>query len=149
ILPMLQAQKIPLPLPTRIILTASNFIRADWIVALIGLNVVVFLAFAVRGTTRGKYVIDGLQLKIPVIGSVIRDVNMARIVTYLGLFYRTGVELVLSLELVERIIANSVVAHAVHEAREKVMQGVTMASAFGDSPLFPPVVLRSIALGEA
>jgi type IV pilus assembly protein PilC len=84
-----------------------------------------------------------------VVGPVIRDVYMARIVTYLSLFYRTGVELVLSLNIVERIIANRAVALDIAKARHLVTEGVSMAAAFGRSPLFPPVVIRAIALGEA
>src|SRR6185437_13437177 len=64
-------------------------------------------------------------------------------------FYRTGVEIVLSLTLVERVIENRVVARAIGEAREQVTQGVSMAAAFGASPLFPKIIIRTIALGEA
>ena len=90
-----------------------------------------------------------MVLKLPIVGPVIRDVYMARIVTYLSLFYRTGVELVLSLSIVERIIDNRVIAKDIAIARELVTEGVSMAAAFGRSPLFPPVVIRAIALGEA
>jgi type II secretory pathway component PulF len=80
---------------------------------------------------------------------VIRDIYMARIVTYIALFYRTGVELVLSLSIVERIITNRAVSNDVSRARELVTEGVSMAAAFGQSRYFPPVVIRAIALGEA
>jgi general secretion pathway protein F len=88
-------------------------------------------------------------LRLPIFGAVVKDVNMARVVTYLSLFYRTGVDLVLSLTIVERIISNRAVSIAVGNAREQVTQGVSIAAAFAQSPLFPTVVLRSIALGEA
>ena len=149
IIPMLRSQKIALPWPTRVILALSGFVRSDWLIALIGFNVIVVVAYLAYRTPRGRLVIDSLALRVPVIGSVVRDVNMARIVTYLSLFYRTGVEIVLSLTLVERVIENRVVARAIGEAREQVTQGVSMAAAFGASPLFPRIVIRTIALGEA
>ena len=93
--------------------------------------------------------LDRLVLRLPIVGPVIRDVFMARIVTYLSLFYRTGVELVLSLSIVERIVTNRAVSRDIARARELVTEGVSMAAAFGRSPLFPPVVIRAIALGEA
>jgi type IV pilus assembly protein PilC len=65
------------------------------------------------------------------------------------LFYRTGVDLVLSLTIVERIITNRAVSAAVANAREQVTQGVSLAGALGQSSLFPTVVLRAVALGEA
>lgn len=149
IIPMLRSQKVALPLPTRVILAASNFIRTEWLVALVALNVVVFVIYLAYRTPRGRLAVDAAILRIPVIGAMIRDVNMARIVTYLSLFYRTGVELVYSLTLVERIIANRKVSTAVSDARALVTDGVSMAAAFGRSPLFPTIVIRAIALGEA
>jgi type IV pilus assembly protein PilC len=86
---------------------------------------------------------------MPIIGPVVLDVSMARVVTYLSLFYRTGVELVLSLQIVERIVTNRAVARAVGNAREQVIQGVSIAESFGQSTLFPTIVLRAVALGEA
>ena len=149
ITPLLRVRNIELPLPTRIILAASTFVRNDWAIVLgiiVGTVVAVFL---LRRSAGGRLFLDRLVLKIPVVGPVIRDVYMARIVTYLSLFYRTGVELVLSLSIVERIIANRVIARDIARARELVIEGVSMAAAFGQSPLFPPVVIRAIALGEA
>jgi type IV pilus assembly protein PilC len=148
ILPLIQGQK-QLPLPTRIILAASTFVRSEWLVALIGVNALIAALYFARRTPRGRLFFDRLTLRLPIVGPVVRDVNMARVVTYLSLFYRTGVDLVLSLTIVERIIANRAVSAAVANAREQVMQGVSIAAALGQSPIFPTVVLRSVALGEA
>jgi len=149
ILPLLKSQKAQLPLPTRVILAASNIVRGDWLAVLITFNAIVLTVYFIRRTGRGRLFFDSLNLKLPIFGALIRDVNMARVVTYLSLFYRTGVDLVLSLSIVERIIGNRAVALAVANAREQVTQGVTIAAALGQSPLFPTVVLRAVALGEA
>jgi type IV pilus assembly protein PilC len=148
ILPLLNGQK-QLPIPTRIILFASNLIRHHWfgVIAVVGIAILT-LFFAYR-RPRGRRFIDGAILKLPIIGPVVLDVSMARVVTYLSLFYRTGVELVLSLQIVERIMTNRAVGEAIGRAREQVVQGVSIAAALGQSPLFPAVVLRSVALGEA
>jgi type IV pilus assembly protein PilC len=148
ILPLIQGQK-QLPLPTRIILAASAFVRSEWLVALIGVNALIAALYFARRTPRGRLFFDRLTLRLPIVGPVVRDVNMARVVTYLSLFYRTGVDLVLSLTIVERIIANRAVSAAVANAREQVTQGVSIAAALGQSPIFPTVILRSVALGEA
>jgi type II secretory pathway component PulF len=112
-------------------------------------NALLMSCYLAYRTARGRYFLDGLALRLPVVGSVIRDVNMARIVTYLSLFYRTGVELVLSLSLVERIIENRTISLAVGRAKDQVTEGITLASAFGRSALFPNIVIRALALGEA
>jgi type IV pilus assembly protein PilC len=149
ITPLLRVRNIELPLPTRIILALSTFVHNDWEIVLVALAMLVALTFLVRRSDSGRLFLDRIVLKLPVVGPVLRDVYMARIVTYLSLFYRTGVELVLSLSIVERIIANRVIARDIARARELVTDGVSMAAAFGRSPLFPPVVIRAIALGEA
>ena len=149
ITPLLRVKNIELPWPTRVILFVSSFVHNDWPIALSVVAVIVVFVFLVRRSERGRLVIDRLVLRLPVVGPVMRDVYMARIVTYLSLFYRTGVELVLSLSIVERIITNRVISRDVRAARELVTEGVSMAAAFGRSPLFPPVVIRAIALGEA
>ena len=92
---------------------------------------------------------DSALLKIPFVGQFVLDVNIARVVTYLSLFYRTGVDLLQSLLLVEQMAGNMVVAKLVRDAREAIAGGESMAAAFGRSPLVPVVVLRSLALGES
>ncbi len=148
ILPLLNGQT-ELPLPTRVILKASQVVRADWLAVLIAVNSVILLVYFIHRTERGRLWVDRMILKMPIFGSVVLDVNMARVVTYLSLFYRTGVELVLSLQIIERIITNKAVSLAIARAREQVVEGVSIAAALGQSSLFPNVVLRSVALGEA
>ena len=148
ILPLLNGQK-QLPLPTRVILKASEIVRADWLWVIIAINSIIMIIYLIHRTPKGRRWVDNAVLKMPIFGSVVLDVNMARVVTYLSLFYRTGVELIFSLEIIERIITNKVVADAIGRAREQVIQGVSIAAALGQSTLFPNVVLRSVALGEA
>lgn len=147
--PLLRIRDIQLPLPTRIILALSTFVHNDWKTSIVIIVTLTISYFVIRRSDSGRLLLDRLVLKLPIVGPVIRDVYMARIVTYLSLFYRTGVELVLSLSIVERIIDNRVIARDIAVARELVTEGVSMAAAFGRSPLFPPVVIRAIALGEA
>jgi type IV pilus assembly protein PilC len=132
-----------------VILKASEVVRADWLLVIIAINSIIMIIYLIHRTPKGRRWVDLAVLKMPIFGSVVLDVNMARVVTYLSLFYRTGVELIFSLEIIERIITNKVVADAIGNAREQVIQGVSIAAALGQSPLFPNVVLRSVALGEA
>lgn len=149
ILPILKLRQVDLPLPTKIIMFASDFLRHN-IVLLIVLAILGAIGIMLlRRTERGRFMVDAAILRIPVMGQLILEVNMARVVTYLGLFYRTGVELIQSLLLVERMATNRVVANVVREAREQITGGETIANAFGRSPLVPVVVMRSLALGES
>ncbi len=93
IIPLLTTQKVQLPLPTRVILAMSTFVNHDWLRVIIGVNATLMAGYLARQTRRGRLFLDLVTLRLPVVGEVIRDVQMARIVTYLSLFYRTGVEL--------------------------------------------------------
>jgi type II secretory pathway component PulF len=148
IIPVLQQRSATLPLPTRMIMATSSFLRAEGVLVL-ALLVGAFIVFKIlRNRPRLVTIIDQMQLRMPIVGDLIRNVNMARMVTYLGLFYRSGIEIILALTLVERMIANRVVAAAVQRVRLDIEGGETMAVAFGRNPLFPPIIVRSVALGE-
>jgi type IV pilus assembly protein PilC len=148
ILPVLLARSAVLPLPTRIVMAVSGALRTYWwiLVALIGGGVFGFRAL--RKTDKGSLAIDRMLLNMPIFGHLLHEVNMARVVTYLGLFYRSGVEVILAMSLVERMLTNRIVANSVRAARDAVEGGATMAAAFSQGSMFPSVVIRSVALGE-
>ena len=149
ILPILRLRNVELPLPTRIIMVTSDFLRHNAITLVVLLIVLAIAIALMRRTERGRFLVDSAILKIPVLGELVLEVNMARVVTYLGLFYRTGVDLLQSLLLVETMATNKVVSAIVRDAREQITGGETIANAFGRSPLVPIVVMRSLALGES
>jgi len=148
ILPVLLARTTELPLPTRIVMNASAALRKYWFIFLGFIGGSIFLFRALRKTDRGSLAIDRIMLRLPIFGELLHEVNMARVVTYLGLFYRSGVEVILSLSLVERMLTNRIVANAVRAARDAVEGGSTLAAAFSQGSMFPSVVIRSVALGE-
>lgn len=149
ILPILRLRQVDLPLPTVIIMTTSDFLRHNVVYLLVGIAALVVTVVMMRRRERGRLIVDAAILKIPILGELLLEVSMARVVTYLGLFYRTGVDLLQSLLLVENMATNKVVAGVVREAREQIIGGETIANAFGRSPLVPLVVMRSLALGES
>ena len=149
IIPVLRTRDVELPLPTKIIMVMSMVIRDHWGVVLLAIVALVVAFLLLRRSARGRLLIDTLVVRTPGVGPFIVEVNMARVVTYLSLFYRTGVDLMTSLLLVEQMATNKVVANVVRDARLRIEGGETMASAFGRSPLVPVIVLRSLALGES
>ncbi len=149
LIPILQMRQVDLPLPTRIIMWSSVMIRDHWLMLLLGIVAIVIALVAIRRSEGGRYALDALTLKLPVIGQFVLEVNMARVVTYLSLFYRTGVNLLQSLLLVEQMATNRVVGRLVRDARAAIAGGETMATAFSKSALVPTVVMRSLALGES
>lgn len=149
ILPILKVRQVDLPLPTKIIMWTSDFLNAHALALLVFLVLMVVAVAMLRRTGRGRMFVDAAILKIPGVGPLLLEVSMARVVTYLGLFYRTGIDLLQALRLVEDMATNQVIAKVVRDARERITGGETIATAFGRSPLVPIVVMRSLALGES
>jgi type IV pilus assembly protein PilC len=148
ILPILQVRSVELPLPTKIIMVVSGFLNNNFVWVALAVAALIVAVTMMRRTERGALLVDRAILKIPGLGSLLLEVSMARVVTYLGLFYKTGVDLISSLLLVENMATNKVVANVVRDARIAITGGETIAGAFGRSPLVPIVVMRSLALGE-
>lgn len=148
ILPVLRSRQVELPAPTKIIMAMSLFVREGWPFIIGAIVLVVAAFYFLRRSPRGRYWMDEMILRVPAIGPFILEVNMARVVTYLGLFYKAGVDLLQSLTLVEQMTTNSVVGRTIREARDRIAGGDTISAAFGRSPYVPVVVMRSLALGE-
>ena len=145
ILPILRMRNVELPLPTRIIMTSSLFLREYYLVVMLLLVAAVIAVILLRRNERGRLFMDHVILRIPVLGPLMLEVNMARVVTYLGLFYRTGVDLLQSLLLVENMATNKVVAGVV---RSIATPGRSAESARANHNLIMPDV-TSFAPGFA
>ena len=148
LIPVLVQRGAELPAATRAVIAVSEIIRGYWIAGIAIVVAAVLLTIMARRNPATRVKLDAFVLRIPVFGELITQINMARLVTYLALFYRTGVEIVYSLELSERLVGNRAVARAVAGVREAIIGGESLGAAFAASPLFPPMVIRSISLGE-
>jgi type II secretory pathway component PulF len=149
LLPIFMSFDIQLPLPTRMVMGTGELLRQQWHL-LLGVVVALLLALGLlRRTRRGRLALDTVKLRMPIFGSLLQQIEMSRVVTYMALFYRTGVDLMRGLMLLEQIIVNQRVARAVHHARLAISGGDSIARAFAETRLFPPVVVRSFALGES
>ncbi|MGH7431197.1 MAG: type II secretion system F family protein [Candidatus Methylomirabilales bacterium] len=137
-----------LPLPTVIVLEASRIVRAYILIMLAGLvAAMVGLRFYYR-TPGGKMAIDRLLLRLPVFGSLIRKVAVAKFTRTLGTLVSSGVSILEGLDITARTAGNKVVEEAVLKARTTIAQGKTIAEPLQASGVFPVMVVQMIAVGE-
>jgi len=138
-----------LPLPTRIVIALSKFIGRFW--WLLGILVVgaFFGLRAYYNTERGRVVIDGLLLKLPILGTVLRKIAVARFCRTLGTLLSAGVPVLESLDITARTSGNAVIEAAIVEVRKRVEEGRTMAEPLAQTNQFPPMVVQMIGVGEA
>jgi len=137
-----------LPLPTLIVIRLSDFATRFWwliIGAAIGIVVGIRAYYKTEG---GRSLIDALVLKLPVFGTLIRKVAVARFTRTLGTLVSSGVPILEGLRITARTAGNRVVEHAVLETRASVTAGKTLAEPLKASTVFPPMVVQMISVGE-
>jgi type IV pilus assembly protein PilC len=137
-----------LPLPTKIVIGISDFLRSFWwaMAASIAGAVVAFQRY--YKTENGRLTIDRLMLKVPVLGMVIRKGSVARFTRTLGTLISSGVPILQGLEITARTAGNRVVEKAVLATRESISQGNTISEPLKECGVFPPMVTQMIAVGE-
>ena len=148
ILPVILSLKVPLPLVTRVVMGLANLVRYGWYWILLAGTGFFFLLRFLKATESGRLIVDAIKLRLPVIGGLIEQVCLSRFSHHLGILLRTGVDISQSLSIAERVVGNAVIAQAVNEAREKVIQGGSLWRSLQETGVFPPLVIRMIFIGE-
>jgi type IV pilus assembly protein PilC len=137
-----------LPAPTQITINISNFFRAYFMymaVALVGVGVAIKMYYK---TEHGRFNIDGLMLKLPVMGDLIRKVAVARFSQNMSILLSSGVPILDGLAITAKTAGNKVVEKAIMTARISISQGKTVAEPLTESKIFPPMVCQMVAIGE-
>ena len=138
-----------LPLPTRIVMGISNFL-AGWG----GLSLLIGLIGAAVGTTyyyktpKGRWVIDSLMLKLPIFGSILRKIAVARFSRILSTLLSSGVPILQSLEITAKTAGNIVIEDAILKVRAGVERGESFVEPLKATDVFPHMVGQMIGVGE-
>jgi type IV pilus assembly protein PilC len=145
---MFASANLQLPLPTRIVIGMSNFLIHYWWAMLGVIGGIVFAIRQYYGTPAGRKQLDGMLLKAPVLGDVIRKSAVSRFTRTLGTLVSSGVSILEGLEITAKTAGNQVVHDAVMESRQSIAGGETIAAPLEKSKVFPPMVISMIAVGE-
>jgi len=137
-----------LPAPTILAISISDFIVNNVFFAI--LVVILFFAvlFLLYLTDRGRYIMDTLKLRMPVVGGVIKNSIMSKFARTFSILMASGVPIMETMELTENVVQNAVVEGAVRRARVLVKEGYGVANAFRRTGEFPPTLLQMMATGE-
>jgi type IV pilus assembly protein PilC len=137
-----------LPLPTRVVIGASDFLRGYWWAVIAAMVVGAFLFRRYYATSSGKLTIDRLLLKFPVLGDVLRKSAVSRFTRTLGTLISSGVSILDGLEITAKTAGNRVIQDAIMQSRASIAGGDTIAAPLQKSAVFPPMVISMIAVGE-
>ena len=137
-----------LPTPTQLLLKLSSIVTGSWWMVLLGGFGSVMLFKKWVATEKGLLTYDRFKLKAPVFGTLVSKAAIARFARTLASLMRAGVPVIESLTIVSDTSGNAVMQKGINEAREKVRQGINISVALADHPVFPPMVVQMMAVGE-
>lgn len=137
-----------LPLPTRIVIALSNFLKR-WIIVIIpGLMVAAWALKKFYATEKGRVFIDGLTIRTPLISNLIVKSAVARFTRTLGTLVSSGVPILDSLEITARAAGHAIIEMAILATRDSIKEGKTIAEPLEATEVFPGMVVQMISVGE-
>lgn len=137
-----------LPLPTLILIQLSSFLQRFWWVLLLIIGVAVVCTSRYAQTPGGRRMWNLMQLRCPIVGSVVHNVILARVSSTLGSLLESGVGLLASMQIVRALVNNVQVSEVIDAAMERIEKGQSMTGALSDSRWFPPTFVQMVAVGE-
>ena len=137
-----------LPLPTRMLMGASNILRRFFLVVLLAVVVLVFLFRRWKATDQGRYQVDRFKLKVKVFGPLFHKTALSRFSRTLSTLIRAGVPILQALEIVGETVNNMVISRAVRDVQDAVREGESLATPLAKHATFPAMVVQMMAVGE-
>ena len=137
-----------MPLPTRIVLAASNFVRSYWYILFGVTGILVFVFLRYRSTEAGRYQLDRLKLWLPVIKGPMQKIVTARFASTLAILTSAGIPLVEAIESAAATTNNAVVIEKIKIANEGLQKGERLTGMITATGLFPPMMLSMVKIGE-
>ncbi len=138
-----------LPGPTRFVMNLSDFLRAYIIYILIIIGALIFAFRKFYHTKVGREIVDRALLKMPAFGILIKKVAVARFCATLGTMISSGVPILDALEITGKTAGNVIIERAIMNTRAAIAEGRTIAEPLMETGIFPGMVVRMIAVGEA
>ncbi len=137
-----------LPVPTQILVQASRIMAKFWYL-FFAVTIGLIMAFrAWKKTDRGRASWDAFKLKLPIFGKLVHKTAIARFAHTLASLTKTGVPILQSMDIVAETSGNEVVARAVYAVQASVKEGESLAPPLAAHPVFPPMVVQMMAVGE-
>ena len=140
---------VALPLPTRIVMGLSAFVGQFWWFFIVGVVGLVVGLKQIRKNPKGRYYFDYALLKLPILGTLLRKIAVARFTRTLGTLITSGVPILEGLSITARTSGNAVLEEALMKVRKAIEEGRTIVDPLRESGVFPNMVTQMIGVGEA
>lgn len=137
------------PLQTKILIAVSNvFVNYWYLVISLPIIVGAAIAFLIRTNPQARYRFDGLKLKLPVVGDILRKIILSRFASTFAMMYASGISIMDTIRTTERVVGNAVIREAIERAAKLIEEGQNVTLAFQSVGMFPPLVIRMLRVGE-
>ena len=137
-----------LPLPTRMLLGFSGAMRSFWWLFAIALALIIWAFRAWLAGSHGRLSFDRFKLRIPVLGTAIRRIAVARFARTLGTLSKSGIQILDALRILRDTLGNESLAREIDQAAADIRQGGSIAEPLRQTGQFPPLLIQVIAMGE-
>lgn len=137
-----------LPKPTQVLFAVSNLTRTYWYLLPVAVVGAIGAVRAYGSTENGRYNLDLLKLKLPIVGALVQKISISRFARTFATLQAAGVPMLRSMEIVAATAGNTVISRAVERAKENVREGRRLATPLEESGWFPSLVTQMISVGE-
>ncbi len=138
-----------LPLHTRIMIGVSNFVVRFWPAILLTIaGVAISLKVAVGTHPEARFKFDEIKLRLPLVGPILRKIILARFAGTFAMMYSSGIAIIDAIRASEDIAGNAVLREGLHRVGNLISEGQNVSTAFQNTGLFPPLVVRMLRVGE-
>jgi len=138
-----------LPAPTQFLIDLSEFVRGEWYFLLLGIGGAIFGTRFFLRSKRGKELSDRWKLKLPIFGPLVHKICMSRFARTFAQLIRSGVPILEVLDIIGGTSGNHVIEQSIKSVSGDVEKGDNLSTALSKKKIFPPMLLRMVAAGEA
>ncbi|MFH2122811.1 MAG: type II secretion system F family protein [Pseudomonadota bacterium] len=146
---MFSSMGAALPIPTQIVVQMSNFLKSNFLFIIMAIFAIIYAVKKTYKTEKGKFRIDSILLRAPIVGPLIRKVAVAKFTRTLSTMLQSGVPILDALQVVAKTSGNKVIEGAVFRVAESISEGRPIAEPLEESGVFPNMVVQMINVGES
>lgn len=138
-----------LPGPTQVVVDASEWLQQYYLYLLGGIVAFVVSCIALYRNPQGRKFVDRNALRLPVVGTLIRKIAVARFTRTLGTMMSSGVSILEALDVTAKTAGNRTIEDGIYYVRAKISEGKNIAGPLAETKVFPSMVVQMIGVGEA
>jgi len=147
-IPILEKFDVELPFPTKALIAVSRFFQKGWLLMIIFVVLFILIYKITYKKPDGRFFWDRIKLKIPLFGKLHHKIVLSKFAHYFSILYSSGIGIIESFKIIERVVGNEVIKRAVARSAEEIEQGKSIYESLVEEDVFPPLILRMIQVGE-